>query len=168
MSSMSAGSRTRVKFFTTTHRLMGEVETGPRPLSDLLNDRSQSYLLAFDVQVSHVSKPGEITARAPVAYVAKDNLSFVIVSAREIRSPDRSRFTVVEYPVVVTLPRFEVTGKFVGPHRLDLRTFTPATLDPFVALTEATARIAGQPEMTFGGEAILVNRARLESLCLLE
>jgi hypothetical protein len=165
---MSSGNVVRARFFTTTHRIIGEVETGLKPLSDLLNDRSQSFLLVFNTQVSHITKPGEIAARAPMAYISKENLCIAIVPARETRAPDRSRFTVHEYEAVATLPRVEVRGRFVGPHRLDLKSFSPAGLDPFIVLTEATARLAGQPEVTFGGEAILINRSRLECLCLME
>lgn len=165
---MSSGNVVRARFFTTTHRIVGEVETGIKPLSDLLNDRSQSFLLVYNAQVAHIKKPGEIVVRAPVAYLSKENLCFAIVSARETRGPDRSRFTVHEYEAVATLPRVEVRGKFVGPHRLDVKSFSPAALDPFIVLTEATARLAGLPEVTFGGEALLINRTRLECLCLME
>jgi hypothetical protein len=165
---MSSGTVIRARFFTTTHRIVGEVETGLKPLSDLLNDHAHSFLLVFNTQVAHIKKPGEIVMRAPVAYLSKENLCFAIVPSRETRGPDRSRFTVHEYEAVATLPRVEIQGKFIGPHRLDLKAFSPAALDPFIALTEATARLAGLPEMTFGGEAILINRARLECLCLTE
>jgi hypothetical protein len=165
---MTSGNVVRARFFTTTHRIVGEVETGLKPLSDLLNDRSQSFLLVFNAQVSHIKKPGEIVVRASMAYLSKENLCFAIVPSRETRGPDRSRFTVHEYEAVATLPRVEVQGKFVGPHRLDVKSFSPAALDPFIVLTEATARLAGLPEVTFGGEAFLINRTRLECLCLME
>jgi hypothetical protein len=168
MSSGPLSSRAQADFLTTTHRISGEVQTGTRPLSDMLNDMSQSYLLVYNIYVSRLNDPGEICAHAPVAYLSKENLCLVIVQFREVRAPDRGRFTVHEYRVLATLPGFEVEGKFVGPHRLDLRSFSPTALDPFVVLTEATARIAGLSGVTFGGEAILANRARLESLCLSE
>jgi hypothetical protein len=167
MSSRQLESLTLAEFFTTTHRLLARVQTGARPLSDLLNDRSQSFLLVFQVQVLPLHQAGGSGTRAPEAYISKENLSFVIVPAREARTPERSRYAVVERRVLATLPQFEVEGRFLGPLRSDLWTFSPATLDPFVVLMEATARIAGQPDMSFSGEAILVNRARLESLCLL-
>jgi hypothetical protein len=37
-----------------------------------------------------------------------------------------------------------------------------------VTLREATAQMVDSPEIVFGGEAILINRARLEVLCLIE
>ena len=168
MSSRQLNNRAQADFITTTHRISGEVQTGPKPLSDLLNDKSQSYLIVYEVYVSRLSEAGAICSHSPVAYLSKENLSLVIVQFREIRAPDRSRFAVHEYDVLATLPGFEVQGKFVGPHRLDLRNFSPAALDLFVVLTEATARIAGQPDTVFGGDAILVNRMRLESFCLSE
>jgi len=168
MSSRQSESLTLAEFFTTTHRLLARVQTGARPLSALLNDRSQSFLLVFQVQVFPLHEATKCGARAPEAYLSKENLSFVIMPAREARSPERSRYAVVERQVLATLPQFEVEGRFLGPLRSDLWTFSPATLDRFVVLMEATARIAAQPDVTFSGEAILVNRARLEGLCLLE
>jgi hypothetical protein len=168
MSSAKYGSVIQVDFFTTTHRISGRVQTGTSPLSDLLNDRTQSYLLLSDVYVSHLETAAEISAHAAVAYLSKETLSFAVVSAREARTPDRSRFTVHEYEALATLPGCEIRGKFVGPHHLDLRSFSPAALDPFLVLTDATAWLVHVPDVTLSGEAILVNRARLEALCLSE
>jgi hypothetical protein len=169
MSSRQSDSLTRADFFTTTHRISARVQTGPRPLSDLLNDRSQSYLLVFEVVVVPLGQaPGKDRARAPVAYLSKENLSFVVVPSREARPPERGRYAVLEREVLATLPGFEVRGRFLGPLRADLWNFSPATLDPFVVLMEATARIAATPEVTFSGDAILVNRSGLESFCLAE
>jgi hypothetical protein len=161
-------SMTSADFFTSTHRISGQVETGSTLFSDVLNDRTQSYLLVFNVYVSRLDDPGEIGAYASVAYLAKDNVSFVIVPSRVVRSSDHGRYTMQEYGALVTLPGFEIRGNFAGPPRFDLRTFSPATLDPFVALKEASAQIVSLPEVTFSGEVLLVNRVQVESFCLSE
>jgi hypothetical protein len=168
MSSRQALGTGYVDFFTTTHRISGTVQASPKPFSDVLNDRSQSYVLLFNVYISRLDKPGEIGAHAPVAYLAKDNLIFVIVPSREARPPEPGRFGTQEYDALATVPGFEVRGRFIGPRRLDLRSFSPAALDPFLVLTEATAEGANVPDVVFSGESILVNRARLEGLCLTE
>jgi hypothetical protein len=166
MSTAQFGGTIQVDFFTTTHRISGEVQTGPKPLSDLLNDRTQSHLLLSKVYVSRLDSAAEIGAHASVAYLSKENLSFAIVTARETRAPDRGRYTVHEYEALFTLPRWEIRGRFIGPHRLDLTSFSPANLDAFLVLAEATAWLVDAPSEAFSGEAILVNRHRLESLCL--
>jgi hypothetical protein len=168
MSSAQFDGLTPADFFTGTHRISAQVQTGTKPLSDLLNDRSQSYLLAHSVYLSRLSAPGEIGAYAPVGYLSKDNLCFVIVPAREVRLPEASRFTSQEYGALATLPGFEVRGTFPGPARFDLRGFSPASLEPFVALLEATVQIVALPDVIFNGEAVLVNRAHLEAFCLSE
>ena len=168
MSSVQFGRVAQVDFFTTTHRISGQVNTGPKPLSDMLNDRSLSFVMAINVYVSRLREPGDIVAHVPVAYLSKENLSFVIVAARETRQAERTRFSTQEYRALITLPTFEITGKFLGPLRVDMQVFSPASLDPFVILTDATAQIVNLPEVTFCGEAILVNAARLESFGLSE
>lgn len=168
MSSSASAILTQAEFFTTTHRLTGQVQTGPKRLGDVLNDQSQSYLLIFNVYTSRLKEPGGISGHAPEAYLAKENLSFVLVSSRETRPPDVGRFTVHEYKALAFVPGFELRGTFAGPHRIDLRNFSPAALDPFITLTDVSAQLVARPEITFAGEAALVNRRRLESLCLTE
>jgi hypothetical protein len=168
MSSRQTVGMTYVDFITTTHRISGGVQTGPKPFGDLLNDRSQSYLFLPNVYVSRLDKPGEIGAHAPLAYLAKDTLLFAIVSSREARLPEPGRFGAQEYDALATMPGFELRGKFVGPRRLDLRTFSPAALESFIVLMGASAENVNIPGVVFDGEAFLVNRVRLESLCLTE
>lgn len=163
-----ASELTAADFMTATHRISGQIATGVKPLSVVLNDRSQSYLLAHNVYVSRLDDAGTIMSHAPVAYISKDNLALIVVVGREARIPDRGRFSAHEYHALVTIDGFEVEGKFLGPHRLDLRAFSPATLDSFIVLTDATARPMAIADLVFAGEAILVNRSRLESLCLNE
>jgi hypothetical protein len=151
MSSRQSDGLTTVTFFTSTHRIVAQVQTGSRLLSDLVNDRSQSFLLVFNVRLSRL---------------AKENLSFVIAPSREVRRPERGRYAAYEREVLVTLPGFELEGRFLGPQRADLWTFSPATLDPFFVLTAAKARIAAVPDFALGADAILVNRDQLESICL--
>jgi hypothetical protein len=166
MSSSQIEKMSSADFFTSTHRISGKLETKTKPFLDFVNDRSQSFLLAFNVYVSRLDQPGHIGAHAPSAYIAKDNLSFVIVPSREIRAPDQARFSSQTYDALVTLAGVEVRGKFAGPHKFDLRTFSPSALEPFIVLTEASACLIALPDVEFSGESILINRARLESFCL--
>ena len=142
------------------------MQTGTRPLSDLMNDQSQSFLLVFNVRLSRLEKEARLEAIASAAYLSKENLGFVIAPSREVRKPERGRYAAYEREVLVTLPGFELEGRFLGPHRSDLWTFSPTTLNPFFVLTAATARIAAVPDATLGGDTILVNRDRVESICL--
>jgi hypothetical protein len=168
MSNIQLDDLTAVDFFTSSHRISGQVQTGTKPLCDVLNDGSQSFLQVFNVYVSRLDEPAAIGAYTPMAYLSKENMSFVIVSAREVRAPDQGRFTAHDYDALLTLPGVEVRGRFAGPHRLDLRTFSPAALDAFVTLREASVQLLDLPDVTFNGEAVLVNRARLESMGLSE
>ncbi|HSJ58821.1 MAG TPA: hypothetical protein VLC95_16670 [Anaerolineae bacterium] len=162
------GELTCAEFMTATHRLSGQISTGVKLLCDVLNDRSQSYLLVYNVYVSRLDDAGTIMTHAPAAYISKENLTLVVCAGREARSAERGRFSAHEYQALVTIDGFEVEGKFVGPHRLDLRAFSPANLDSFVVLTDAIARPMAIPDLSFAGEVILINRAHLESLCLNE
>lgn len=168
MSSKQSGGLSYVDIITATHRICGGVQPGAKPFSDILNDRSQSFVLLSNVYVSRLDNPGEIGAHAPFAYVSKDNMIFAILSSREARPPEQGRYGVQGYEAMATMAGFEVRGRFVGPRRLDLRSFSPAALDPFIVLAEATARYVHVPDVEFSGEAILLNRGRLESLCLVE
>ena len=145
---------TSADFITATHRISGQIATGVKPLSDVLNDRSQSYLLAYNVYLSRLDDAGTIMAHAPAAYISKDNLTLVVVPSREARSSERGRYGAHEYKALVTIDGFEVEGTFIGPARLDMRAFSPATLDSFVVLTQAMARPLAIAELHFSGEAV--------------
>jgi hypothetical protein len=166
MSSRQPEGLTTFDFFTSTHRIEAQVQTGSRLISDLMNDQSQSFLLVFNVRLSRLEKEARLEAIASAAYLSKENLGFVLASSREVRRPERGRYAAYEREVLVTLPGFELTGRFLGPQSSDLWTFSPATLDPFFVLTAATARIAAAPDASLGGDAILVNRDRVESIFL--
>jgi len=166
MSSRQSDSLTTVTFYTSTHRIVAQVQTGSRLLSDLMNDRSQSFLLVFNVRLSHLEKEAQLEAIASAAYLSKENVCFAVPPPREVRKPERGRYASYEREVLVTLPGFELGGRFLGPQRADLWTYSPATLDPFFVLTAATVRIAAAPGFTLKADAILVNRDRLESICL--
>jgi hypothetical protein len=166
MSSRHADGLATATFFTSTHRIVAQVQTGTRLLSDLMNDRSQSFLLVFNVRLSHLDKEARIEAIASAAYLSKANVCFVVPPSREVRKPDRSRYAAYEREVLVTLPGFELEGRFLGPERADLWTFSPTILDPFFVITAARARIAAVPDFALGADAILVNRDKLDSICL--
>ena len=153
-------------FFTSTHQIEAQVQTGSRLITDLLNDQSQSFLLVFNVRLSRLEKEARLEAIASAAYLSKENLGFVIAPSREVRKPERSRYTAYEREILVTLPGFELEGRFLGPQRSDFWTYSPATLDPFFVLTAATARIAAAPDANLVGDTILVNRDRVESIFL--
>ena len=167
MSSRQSEGLTTFDFFTSTHRIEAQVQTGTRMISDLMNDQSQSFLLVFNVRLSRLEKDARLEAIASAAYLSKETLGFVIAPSREVRKAERGRYTAYEREVLVTLPGFELEGRFLGPHRSDLWTFSPATLDPFFVLTAARARVASVPGVTLGGgDTILVNRDRVESIFL--
>ena len=166
MSSRQPEGLTTFDFFTSTHRIEAQVQTGSRMISDLMNNQSQSFLLVFNVRLTRLEKEARLEAIASAAYLSKENLGFVVAPSREVRKPERGRYAAYEREVLVTLPGFELAGRFLGPHRSDLWTFSPATLDPYFVLTAATARIAAAPDASLGGDTILVNRDRVESIFL--
>ena len=166
MSSRQPEGLTTFDFYTSTHRIEAQVQTGSRPISDLMNDQSQSFLLVFNVRLSRLEDEARLEAIASAAYLSKENLGFVIAPSRAVRRPERGRYAAYEREVLVTLPGFELTGRFLGPQSSDLWTFSPATLDPFFVLTAARARIAAAPDARLDGDTILVNRDRVESIFL--
>ena len=92
MSSRQAEGLTTFDFFTTTHQIEAQVQTGSRMLSDLMNDQSQSFLLVFNVRLSRLEKDAKLEAIASAAYLSKENLGFVIAPSRAVRMPARGRY----------------------------------------------------------------------------
>ncbi len=152
-------------FFIHNYRVSAQVDTRHRTVNDLLNDRLTSYLELFDCYVSRADQPGRIVAHYPQAMLRKDGISFVIVPEEQSRPSGQRAYSYVgrsRYEVFLALPFFEVTGEMFVPGKLDLHHLLIKEIEQFFLIGVSTARLALKPDITFEGEAFLVNKERTE------
>jgi hypothetical protein len=83
----SARHSLNVDFFTSTHRLTGQVEVGGPGLVGLLNDPLTSIFSARNVYVSRITDPAKIVGHFDEASLVKANIVLGLVSRREDLGP---------------------------------------------------------------------------------
>ncbi|MFZ5916218.1 MAG: hypothetical protein ACOYZ7_04740 [Chloroflexota bacterium] len=151
--------------FIHNYRVSAQIDTRHRTMNDLLNDRLTAYLELFDSYVSRVDQPGHIVAHYPQAMLRKDGLSLVIVPEDQGRPSGQRGYSYLgrtRYQAFLALPFLEVTGEMFFRGKLDLHHFLVKEMDQFFPVGEGIVRLALAPDITFDGEAFLVNKERTE------
>jgi hypothetical protein len=156
------------EFFTYQHRITGAVRSGGLRLTDVLNDDLTSSVELIKVEVTRHLTPAKVVAAHASALLDKKGILFAISGAQSGSAVERSFFKHVdttEWDVLVTVPFFELRGKFHVRGTSDLKTMWLAWTGQFVPLTAATAVFTLYPDVEFTGDVIIVNRAHTEMVC---
>ena len=159
-----------VDFFTRGYRVSGHVNTRVRTVGDILDDRLLSYVELDDVYISRISDPGKIVAARSRALLHKDSLLFAIVPSKESLSKagrSVSYFGKHAHRAWLALPTFEIEGDLrVASLGLDLRAFLIESVIDYVPILDGVARPSSWPDISFTGEAFLVNKKCIELFSL--
>jgi hypothetical protein len=160
--------RITADFFTGSYRLSASVLVYKRRLIDILGDRTTDYLDLIDIYVSRINSPGNIVATYQKGSLVKTELNFILLSGLT-ESISKDRFYTpnrVSLPIFIAMPSFEIGGKFQWLGDLEVKKILATDTQKFLPVLEATARNAHFPEVTFQGPALLVNKSRVEVLCI--
>jgi hypothetical protein len=159
-----------VDFFTQGYRISGHISTRAKTVGDTLNDRLSSYVQLQDVYIARVDNPGEIIISYSYAQLLKDNLLFAIVSAEESFSKagrSVSYFGRQRRKAWLALATFEIAGYFVMTGRsADFEAYLAKGVDAYIPIQDGVAQLSGQPDISFSGEAFLINRTRIDLFCI--
>ena len=150
------------EFFIHSYRISGSFYVRTRSLGDALYDSTTSYLTLADAYISPISAPTKITARQHDAVIVKSAISFTLTMTREdaLRRDQRyGSYSGPQFkPIYITLPFFELEGLIRLPGRLDPIVLLSSRTEAYLTLIDVTARLSLQPEITYHGEAALVNK----------
>jgi len=162
--------RLTVDFFSHTHRISTQFLLRNRPLADVLNDHTLSYVELDIAYVSRIDSPGDLIADYTVAILRKDNISFCVVASQIEMAlkqvPPAQYFSRRSRNVFCTVPSFEITGRIDVPGAIDLHKMMAIGVERFMPIYNATATIALMQSVTFSGELILVNKEAIQVLCM--
>ncbi|MEA2513032.1 MAG: hypothetical protein QOF01_1902 [Thermomicrobiales bacterium] len=163
----NGATHARVGFFMARHCLLGELNTGPRRVSDVLNDPSRQQLVLERVRVSRPDRPGEPFAEYERMIVRRPAIQAVLVMSEPPRPPEK-RFSqyVAKTPVRLTiaLPAMDVTGLFyVGGKIGDPLVLLFDAAETFVAISDAQVSWPNRPGGPLAVPVVLVNRAHVEA-----
>jgi len=113
--------------------------------------------------------PGDIIVTYAHAQLRKDNLLFAIVPGRESFSRatrSTSYYGKQRVPVWLSLPTVEITGELHAAGRtFDIEMFLAKSTGDHIGILNATARSSLYPDVTFSGEAFLVNKHWIDLFC---
>ena len=160
--------RVTADFFTSSYRLSASVSVYKRRLVDVLGDRMTDYLDLVDIYVSRVNSPGDIVATYQKGSLIKSEINLILLPT-ETEGMSRERFYVpnrVHLPLFITVPSFEIHGKFQWLGDIDVKKILAAEGQKFLPVLEATAINSHFPKVTFQGPIILVNKTKVEVLCV--
>jgi len=158
-------------FLTSDYRISCRIAVPAGGLNSLLMDPLNSYLELEDAYISRINNPGEIVAHYQLAAMRKENILFIILSRREDGVPQRSSgsyLKTIEKNAFLTIPSFEIRGKVETDAKAAPRDILVQVAGRFVPIYDATAAVATNPEITFGGKVILANKERVETICIAE
>jgi len=165
---LSSTGKVTADFFTGSYRLSATVLVYKRRLIDMLGDRTTDYLDLVDIYISRINSPGTIVATYQKGSLVKQEISFIMLSS-ETESISKDKFYApnrVSVPIFVTVPSFEISGRFQWLGDLEVKKIMATDTQKFLPVLEGTARNAHFPEVTFQSPAVLVNKAQIEVLCM--
>ena len=147
--------------FTNSHRFSAKIPLYNRALGDSLNDRLTDYLEARQVYVSRINRPGEIVGTYKLVSLIKRHITFVMLSVESeglSQEHKYNAFSKSNEEVFITLPSFEITGRFQIIGKFDLKAILTVGSNKFMPIFKAKAVNAKYPEVNFEAPVILVNK----------
>lgn len=138
-------------------------------LHSLLIDPLNSYLELEDAYISRITAPGEIIAHYQLAAIRKENILIIILNRREDGDPPKTSGVFLR-PVIrtafMTIPSFEIRGQIETEPKAGPREILVQAVGRFLPAYDATATVALFPKITFGGKLLLINKEKIEALCI--
>src|SRR5690349_13137691 len=79
----------RVGVFLARHCILGELQTGPRRVSDVLNDPSRMQIPLERVRVTRLDRPGEPYIAHERMIVRRPSIQAILVMSEPPRPPEK-------------------------------------------------------------------------------
>jgi hypothetical protein len=158
-------------FFTNQHRVTGQIFTGDRRLTDVLNDELYSYVELRQAEVARVIEPEKVVYSYPSVILMKEAIVFALLTGARSNGTESRISKYVEkkpYDVLFTIPPYEISGRLYLRGTGDPRTLMIREAGHFVPLTQAQVVFTLYPKVKFSGEVAIVNKALLEVVGALE
>ena len=157
-------------FLAHNYRVSGEIYVRSKPLADALNDATTSTLQVRNVYISPIQSPADIKGHYLEGTLRKDTISMAILAREEDGLSSSSSYgSYVGHmltPVFLTVPGFEIRGLLEMDAKTDVKTYLITHADRFIPLSEGVATVSSNPEITFAGGMILVNKQSIGIFCI--
>jgi hypothetical protein len=168
ISQSTTPGRVTADFFTDSHRFSASVVVYKRRLIDVLGDKMTNYLDLVDVYVSRNNNPGVIVGTYQRGSLVKEEINLIVLSS-ETQAISKQKFYTpnrVSLPIFVTIPFFEIKGQFQWMGDLDVKKILTTETQRFLPILEASAANPFFPQFNFQGPTALVNKSKVQLLCI--
>lgn len=159
-------------FFTYSYRISGRLDTRRQSLYDILNDQTTSFISLEDAYFSSIDHPGDIVANHPASFLAKRNLTLIVVPHRDDALSKKhtygSYFGTALSKIFLVTPGFEVQGYLRMSTKMDMRRILSSGTDDFLAVLDGRVRASIRSDVTFTGGGILVNKQHIGGFSIAE
>ncbi|MEA3310518.1 MAG: hypothetical protein U9Q70_13570 [Chloroflexota bacterium] len=163
-------SQTPAEFFSQSYRLSCTFDARRQSLGDLLYTTTSNYLMVSNAYISPINHPSRISADYPSILIVKERLTFALTAYKDDALRRDQKYGSYLGPqltaVFITLPHFEITGDLRLPGRFDPRILLSSQTEGFITLLNVTAQVASNPEITYRGEASIVNKSQISFMGL--
>lgn len=152
----------RVEILTESYRVLGNLVTGPRRLSDVLNQAELPFLTLLGASATPLENAEYPPSRQTI-HVSLESVRIAIPRGGEPTLEERQRFapfTYVEkeiHEVNVYLPPFRVTGYLPIEAGLDLAQGLARISARFLPVTNALVVLIKSPDVHWTGETIIID-----------
>ena len=151
--------------FTGAYRMTGRINVGAAGVIGLLNDTTRSGATCEDVYISYVHTPGQILDHFQQVRFAKRGM----LPKRDDVGPAgvaRGGFAkVAQYQVLITTDVFEIRGTIELPGKFEPEVVLFEGTGRFFAVYNATVNAYVRPDAKYSGEAVLINREKVSTVC---
>lgn len=155
-----------VEVMTPGHRVAGKMMVTSTGAVGILNDTTRSLLEIHDAGMAALGAVARPTDHFDIIRLVKARLSLIVFVRREDLGPQslvRGGYTnVVEYPVRIATPAFEIDGLVEFPGRFDFTSLMTEGAREFVPVFNAAIAGVGRPDLRIQAGGILLNRRHID------
>jgi hypothetical protein len=160
---------TRVAFFTESHRIIADVDTGPRRLVEVLRDATRALLDLKHISLARIDDPSETVATSARGMLQKSDIRLAAILS-EAGRPERRLYGYVAKAtvrVLAVLSGCEIVGEMHLPEGTkDGLIGYLKTKDSFIHIGAATISFSHGSGAPSTVNTVVVNRSSIQLLCL--
>jgi hypothetical protein len=162
---------TRVAFFTETHRIVADVDTGARRLVELLRDVTRAYIDVKNVSLTRLADSTVTTATSPRGVLQKSDIRLAAILT-EANRPERRLYGYVAKAtvrVLAVMSGCEIVGELHLPEGTKDGLIAYLKLrDTFIHVGDARVSFSLGSEAPSSLNTVILNRLSIQLLCLAE
>ncbi|MDP1546678.1 MAG: hypothetical protein Q8L87_11700 [Anaerolineales bacterium] len=160
-----------VDILTAGYRVVGKLSVTNHGAMGAMNDPTHSALEINDAHMARLYMPTKLIDHFNIVRMMKQQIHAVCLARREDLGPQaivRGGYTnVVEYPVRITTPMFEVEGTMELPGRFEFTSLMTDGTRDFIPMFNATLTAILIPALRVESGGILINRKAVDIVALL-